>query len=82
MLAAELGNDAIVALLAQKNANLKLKDAEGKGEQKLFALDCAEYGFWRDSLSTCLCLFHVTVNLLLAFGLFEVIKLDCSNNTC
>ncbi|XP_026196624.1 ankyrin repeat and EF-hand domain-containing protein 1a isoform X2 [Anabas testudineus] len=31
MLAAELGNDAIVALLAQNNANLRLQDAEGKG---------------------------------------------------
>lgn len=41
MLAAELGNDAIVALLAQNNANLRLQDAEGKGEQKqasLFAM--------------------------------------------
>lgn len=42
MLAAELGNDAIVALLAHNNANLKLQDAEGKGEQKqelLFAIE-------------------------------------------
>ncbi|XP_029352980.1 ankyrin repeat and EF-hand domain-containing protein 1 [Echeneis naucrates] len=31
MLAAELGNDTIVALLAQSHANLKLQDAEGKG---------------------------------------------------
>ncbi|TDH00075.1 hypothetical protein EPR50_G00183820 [Perca flavescens] len=31
MLAAELGNDAIVALLVQSNANLRLKDSEGKG---------------------------------------------------
>ncbi|XP_028996075.1 ankyrin repeat and EF-hand domain-containing protein 1a isoform X2 [Betta splendens] len=31
MLAAELGHDAIVALLAQNNANLGLQDAEGKG---------------------------------------------------
>ncbi|XP_017287874.2 ankyrin repeat and EF-hand domain-containing protein 1a [Kryptolebias marmoratus] len=31
MLAAELGNDAIVTLLTQKQADLKLLDAEGKG---------------------------------------------------
>uniref|UniRef100_A0A3Q3LM98 Ankyrin repeat and EF-hand domain containing 1a n=1 Tax=Mastacembelus armatus TaxID=205130 RepID=A0A3Q3LM98_9TELE len=31
MLAAELGNDAIVTLLAQNNANMRLQDAEGKG---------------------------------------------------
>nr|XP_046228641.1 ankyrin repeat and EF-hand domain-containing protein 1a [Scatophagus argus] len=31
MLAAELGNDAIVTLLAQKHANLRLQDTEGKG---------------------------------------------------
>ncbi|XP_071334709.1 ankyrin repeat and EF-hand domain containing 1a isoform X2 [Trachinotus anak] len=31
MLAAELGNDAIVGLLAQSRANLRLQDAEGKG---------------------------------------------------
>ncbi|XP_045916463.1 ankyrin repeat and EF-hand domain-containing protein 1a isoform X2 [Micropterus dolomieu] len=31
MLAAELGNDAIVALLAQSHANLRLQDTEGKG---------------------------------------------------
>ncbi|XP_070705878.1 ankyrin repeat and EF-hand domain containing 1a [Pempheris klunzingeri] len=31
MLAAELGNDAIVALLAQNHANLRLQDTEGKG---------------------------------------------------
>ncbi|XP_067337201.1 ankyrin repeat and EF-hand domain-containing protein 1a isoform X2 [Channa argus] len=31
MLAAELGNDRIVALLAQNNANMMLQDAEGKG---------------------------------------------------
>lgn len=45
MLAAEVGNDAIVALLAKNNANLKLRDAEGKGERKqasLFALERVE----------------------------------------
>ncbi|KAI3363617.1 hypothetical protein L3Q82_001250 [Scortum barcoo] len=31
MLAAELGNDAIVALLAQSHANMRLLDIEGKG---------------------------------------------------
>ncbi|XP_051264042.1 ankyrin repeat and EF-hand domain-containing protein 1a isoform X2 [Dicentrarchus labrax] len=31
MLAAEQGNDAIVALLTQSNANLRLQDTEGKG---------------------------------------------------
>ncbi|XP_040920403.1 ankyrin repeat and EF-hand domain-containing protein 1a [Toxotes jaculatrix] len=31
MLAAELGNDAIVALLAKSHADLRLQDAEGKG---------------------------------------------------
>ncbi|XP_075940723.1 ankyrin repeat and EF-hand domain-containing protein 1 [Anarhichas minor] len=31
MLAAELGNDAIMALLVQSNANLRLQDTEGKG---------------------------------------------------
>lgn len=34
MLAAELGNYAIVALLSQSNANLKIQDNEGKGKQK------------------------------------------------
>lgn len=43
MLAAELGNDAIVALLAQNNANLKLKDTEGKGEQKQGILFTTEH---------------------------------------
>jgi len=31
MLAAELGNETIVALLAENQANLRLMDAEGKG---------------------------------------------------
>lgn len=34
MLAAELGNYATMALLTQKNADLMLQDAEGKGEQE------------------------------------------------
>lgn len=33
MLAAQLGNYAIVELLSQSHANLKLKDAEGRGER-------------------------------------------------
>lgn len=33
MLAAQLGNYAIVARLSQSHANLKLQDTEGKGEQ-------------------------------------------------
>ena len=33
MLAAELGNHAIVELLTKSNADLKLQDAEGRGEQ-------------------------------------------------
>lgn len=53
MLAAELGNDAIVALLAQNNANLKLQDAEGKGEQKqgsLFAIEHVQNVIFRENL--------------------------------
>lgn len=34
MLAAQLGNYAIVELLCQSHANLKLEDAEGRGEQQ------------------------------------------------
>ncbi|TNN33120.1 Ankyrin repeat and EF-hand domain-containing protein 1 [Liparis tanakae] len=34
MLAAELGNDLIMSLLAQNNADLRLQDAEGKGERR------------------------------------------------
>lgn len=34
MLAAELGNDVIVTLLAQSHADLRLQDSEGKGEQQ------------------------------------------------
>lgn len=34
MLAAEQGNNNILALLAQHNADMRLQDAEGKGEKK------------------------------------------------
>lgn len=34
MLAAELGHDGVVSLLAEKCADMKLKDMEGKGERK------------------------------------------------
>lgn len=34
MLAAELGHDSVVALLAEKHADMKLTDTEGKGEKK------------------------------------------------
>lgn len=34
MLAAELGHDGVVALLAEKHADMKLTDVEGKGEGK------------------------------------------------
>lgn len=34
MLAAELGNEAILVLLAENNADLRLQDAQGKGEQR------------------------------------------------
>lgn len=34
MLAAQMGNYSIVELLSQSHADLKLKDAEGRGEQE------------------------------------------------
>lgn len=35
MIAAELGNYAIVSLLSRNNANLQIQDNEGKGKQML-----------------------------------------------
>lgn len=50
MLAAELGNHAIVALLAENQANLRILDAEGRGEPSkalplaLYNVKCADDG--------------------------------------
>lgn len=39
MIAAELGNYAIVSLLSRNNADLQIQDDEGKGEQKYWSTE-------------------------------------------
>lgn len=47
MLAAELGHDGVVTVLAEKHADMKLTDIEGKGEGKK---NIAERKMWQISL--------------------------------